>query len=185
MKNLLQCTQDSPKTNIVPAGNIEYAESVKGSKIHLLTAEQKNIVAKGGYILIIGIDESVKRLKLQKNAGISNLLDSSKANTNQAATGYYKLCFYFLGLIGDYDSMHILSEDNIRNPPAISLHSLTLLLQFKDASKRDLDLIDHETNRVVSDIEGNIIKCIGGWNSDQAFKSFSSFVSVLHKKFGH
>ena len=65
---------------------------------------------------------------------------------------YAKLVFYFLGILGDYDSMHMFAQESVRHPPSVKARSLILLLQFKDNHNQGKVLID-ENGQPVTDVE--------------------------------
>jgi hypothetical protein len=55
--------------------------------------------------------ESRKKLGLNTTGFSRTLLTSAKASTNASQHQYAKLMFYFLGLLGDYDSMHMFAKE--------------------------------------------------------------------------
>jgi hypothetical protein len=104
-------------------GEDEEEEEGLGKK-HELSPAFKKKACIGTIELILGMAESMNRLGLSVIGFTEQLLTSSKASSNAANARDAKLAFYFLGLIGDYDSMHILSETSVRGPPSIKASSV-------------------------------------------------------------
>jgi hypothetical protein len=132
----------------------------------------------------LGLEESRNRLSLTLTGTTKSLLTWAGTSSNQAAASAAKLIFYFLGLLGDYDSMHMFAEDSVKHPPAVKARSIALLMKFKDEKLKGTQLID-ENDELVVDCLGRPLIAIGGWKREQAQKSFCTFLSQFHQKSGH
>ena len=117
----------------------------------------------------------------------SELLIQNNSRALKTRTTYqehYVHLWCFLAMVGDYDSMLILSYPPLKNVPSACGESLLLYLRYKKG-KRDTPLTPCGSQTTVQSVLGTPIMCNGGWANNQKMEQFSSAISLLHLIHGH
>ena len=96
---------------------------------------------------------------------------------------HYRGLRYFCSLVGDYESLLILSP-NAPSPfcPSMDPETIVSFIKFK-RSAEGAELLDKDGN-AVKDVLGNPVLCQGGWDDPRNVEQLMSAVGLLHEARG-
>jgi len=131
---------------------------------------------------------SSNRSKQKGRRGFAPIYDIPKSLLARAESGILGvLRLYQLRLsriVGDYESLLMLHD---RAPddfcPSMNPVSITQFISFKRSTKGS-DLTDLTSSQNVMDVDGNVVKCQGGWNDPRNVDQCLAAVSALHSARG-
>jgi hypothetical protein len=100
------------------------------------------------------------------------------ANTIKNYEKHYKGLRYFFALIGDWESMLILTPDAPNGCPSMKVRSIILYFEWR----RRTGILKDQNGQVVLDRFGEEIVCMGTWRDPGNVHQCRSAITFAHEK---
>lgn len=135
---------------------------------------------------LTGISNKLVELRLSRKSDVdaAQCYLYSDTNLRPATTRTYRthirMLSSFLCLIGDYESLIILSKYRPEGSPSMLPRSIVLYIRYKRIYINNHILLDLDNATPVLDVFGNTITCLGGWKAPVNVFQFIATIMSVH-----